>query len=98
MSASRTHAFTNYVQTTGIAPHIQSCNCERYFLVQTVCRVADGWPTAIDLSRDHKPTDEKEKARVEKAGGYIHQERIDGVREFANHWFLFEIQLLLTCF
>lgn len=94
----RTCALTNHVRTRGVVTHLESLIYKRYLFLQTVCRVADDWPTAIDLSRDHKPTDEKEKVRVEKAGGYIHQDRIDGVREFASHWFFFEIQLLITRF
>lgn len=33
---------------------------------------------AQELSRDHKPDDKAEKARIEKAGGEIHEGRING--------------------
>ena len=34
---------------------------------------------AIDLSRDHKPNLQDEKARIEKAGGYIEDNKIKGL-------------------
>ena len=33
---------------------------------------------AIDLSRDHKPTDEDERARIMKAGGFVSEGRVNG--------------------
>jgi len=33
---------------------------------------------AEELSKDHKPKNEKEKERIEKAGGYVHEGRING--------------------
>lgn len=34
--------------------------------------------TAIPLSEDHKPTLEGEKSRIEKAGHFVNEERVDG--------------------
>lgn len=34
--------------------------------------------TALALSEDHKPTDVKERARIEAAGGFVEQNRVNG--------------------
>uniref|UniRef100_A0A7S0T394 protein-serine/threonine phosphatase n=1 Tax=Mantoniella antarctica TaxID=81844 RepID=A0A7S0T394_9CHLO len=34
--------------------------------------------TAVEMSRDHKPTDEDERARIQKAGGFVQEGRVNG--------------------
>jgi len=34
---------------------------------------------AVNLTHDHRPEDEKERARIEKAGGYVEDGRVNGV-------------------
>lgn len=40
--------------------------------------VSDGKYTAVTCTDDHKPTDPKERARIEAAGGSVHSSRVDG--------------------
>jgi serine/threonine protein phosphatase PrpC len=33
---------------------------------------------AVEMSRDHKPMDEDERARIQKAGGFVQEGRVNG--------------------
>jgi len=44
-----------------------------------LCKDKDGWPTAYDLSTDHKPTDKVEVERIQAAGGSIIDGRVQGL-------------------
>lgn len=35
--------------------------------------------TVKEISKDHKPTDPKEKARIQKRGGFVQDKRVDGI-------------------
>ena len=34
---------------------------------------------ALEMSQDHKPDNAEEKARIEKAGGFVEENRVKGV-------------------
>lgn len=55
--------------------------------------------TAVEMSEDHKPEDELECARVEKAGGRVSGGRVDGGLNLSraigmcNLWYLMEYEI-----
>jgi serine/threonine protein phosphatase PrpC len=40
--------------------------------------------TAVGLSEDHKPCNDEEKARIEKAGGFVEDKRVNGTLAVAR--------------
>ena len=45
---------------------------------RTVLGRSSGSETCVPLSEDHKPDNEEEKARIEKAGGFVEENRVNG--------------------
>lgn len=73
--------------TEDIATHV-GCTANVAIITETEIIVANAGDSrsvvskkgiAIDMSEDHKPDNAPEKARIEKAGGFVEENRVKGI-------------------
>lgn len=74
--------------TPDILPKLMGCTACTALITKTEVYVANAGDSravlcrkgkAIEMSEDHKPVLEKERKRIEKAGGYIDSDRVNGM-------------------